>query len=338
MAGVAFNEYGALSGKVEAAYGTDPIPTEGLKIVGQPTYTHDDTFEQPEFLQLENTSEAAPRQHNKLDLSFQCAVGYMEDIDDGLAANHEVYMACGFGIHDQAGVGAAGSGNYIEYRPLSAGYNSATFYGYLKEDAASELTILKHRGSRGGFNLQVEGGNPILQDVTLSALHGFWEPFADDLTNVPPTRIGRGVGYHESDCVTATIDGNVVEIVAFSYNPGYEAVVPENEITACDAGVTEIDLNDGDHTGQLTLKFNKSLIDGTDTEDWLKQAHDNDVDFAFVLTRDDGVQIFQITMPKMRFQSFDIQDGNNDRKVVVIDYVAQADAGNDQCTIRHEVK
>lgn len=336
--GITFSEFGALSGKVESVYGTDPVPTEGLRVIGQPGYDHDDSFEQQEYLQLENLSIPGDRQHNKLDLSFQAAMGYMEDIDQGSAALHAVLLACGFDVSDQAVSPTTGSGNFIEYQPVTSGYKSSTFYGYLKEDGAGKLSILKHKGFRGNFNLQVEGGSPILLDVSGSALHDFWIPFEDDATNVPPARLGKGVAIHESDCITATIDGNVVDIVSFSYDPGYEVAVPESEITACDAGISEILLNDGIHTGQLVLKFRDTLIDGLGVADWLKQAHDADIDYAFVLTRDDGTQLFRITMPKMRWQSFSLDDGDAERMVVTIDYIAQADAGGDNATLRFEVK
>lgn len=336
--GIVFDEFGALSGAVEASYGTDPTPTEGLYIQGQPNYQHDDAFEQQEYLELENSSRPGTREHRKLDLSFQNMLGYMEDIDGGNAANHAVLLACGFDVHDRAAGGTTGSGNFVEYRPVSSGYKSSAFYGYLKEDGAGELSILKHLGSRGNFNLNIEGGNPILLDTQIQALHDFWIPFDVAANNAPPTRLGYGVDIHESNCITATIDGNEIDIVRFSYNPGYEPSVPESDITACDAGISEILLNNGTHQGQLAIKFRDTLIDGLGTEDWVKQAHDADVDYAFVLTRDDGTQLFRITMPKMRWQGMQIESGDAERKIFVIDYIAQADAGDDNATLRFEVK
>ena len=331
-----FESAGAILAEVNTGpYGTDAAPTDALHILGQPDYAHDDTFEQDELLELSPSSKAGDRQHNKIDLSFQNPLGYLVDEVAAVSGSHACLLAGGAKVHDANG--ATGVGNFVEYRPTDVNFADVTFDGLLKEDGAGLLSRLKHLGSRGNFTLNVQGGSRITLDMAVQALHAFWEEFA---ALTPPATIGRGVKYFDSKCISATVKEKgsadtpfALGINSFSFSPNNEFEDQSDDIEACDTGVSEVIIQIGQMTGSMNLKFVDTLIANSNPGNWIRRVHDNNIDLEFVLTYNDGVNLFSATFPAMRWQDFQLASGNT-RKNFDVNFIASGNTNFDNRHVR----
>lgn len=339
--GRVLEEYGAVLAITNTGtYGDDTPPTDALLLAGQPGYDHQDSFDDEEEFELYPTSKAGDREHNKLGLTFQNKLGHIVDIVAAISASDAALQACGAVI--KATNGTAGPGNYVEYGPTSAAWPDACLYGLQREDGAGNLSRLKHLGARGNFNLQIGGSGPVILDITLETLHDFWEEFAGTGTIPAPASKGRGVKHFTNKCVTAQVKerGSAdayfqLGIDAFTFSPNNTFEDNSDDIEACDEGISEIIMDTGDMGGQITLKFLDTLIADSDPGNWVKRVHNNDIDLDFVLEINDGVNLFRISFPNMRWTT--MQQGSGDsRKQWVVDYLAQALANNDNYLMRFE--
>ena len=322
----------ALALVAEAIYGTEVVPTDALLITEQPQLTHDDSFDEDEYLSLNASSLAPDRQHNKLDLSATGIIGPMEDIVDGTPAPslHALLIASG---HTVATAGSAGSGNFVEYKPKSVGIGSATAYAFYKERTAGLLSVLKHIGLRVNWTLQIQPGSKMSLAAEGSALHSFPAPFA--AATAPATQ-GKGLGGWAAKCLSATVDGRPVKLVSFELARGLEVGSEEDDVTACNDGVTEILADAGNIEATLVIEYDSALIAAAGPDNHIKASHDADIDHAVVITRDDGVQTWTLTMPKVRF--LDMQTGDGDRnKTWELACRLQPTTGDDEYTMRWEV-
>jgi hypothetical protein len=339
--GRVYEEYGAVLGITNpAAYGTDTEPVDAMRLAGQPGYDHQDTFENDEEFELYPTSSAGDREHGYLGLTFQNKLGFLVDQVAAISASDAALQACGAIIKDTEG--SAGVGNYAEYGPTSANWPDSVFYGLWREDGNGNLARQKHLGTRGTFNLQIQGTGAVILDLTLRALHGFYEEFAGVATIPGPATKGLGVGFFKGKCVSAKVKERDsadayfdLGIDAFTFSPNNTFEDNTEDIEACDEGVSEIIMDPGEMGGQLTLKFLDTLIADTGPGNWVKRVHNNDLDLDFVLEINDGVNLFRISFPNMRWTTMQPGSGNS-RKQFTVDYLAQALNGDDNYLMRFE--
>lgn len=330
--GKVFESLGALSAAVETTYGTDPTPTLGLLLIGQPDLNHDDSFPEEEYLSLSSVADVPARQHNKLDLSFKVALGPMKDVDSGQPSVHPVLLACGMEIKDEAGAGGAGSGNYIEYGPSST-YKSATLYYYLKEDGASHLGVQQLLGYRGTFTLNITPGEAVNLDVEGQSKHKLRDAFS---AGTAPASVGGGLGSYSAKCFAATLDGEDLEVLSMTLARGLEVGADTDAITNCADGVEEVTLTPGAITGTLVVPMTSELF-AASGNNFVRASHDAEVDHVFILTRDDGVTTWTLTIPVMRWR--DMQEtGGEDRKQMTIEFIALPTSGDDEFTMKWEVQ
>jgi hypothetical protein len=334
--GSVYDIFGAVSSAPEGSYGVEVVPTDALVVTGDVDSNHDDSFPEQELLGLSSSGIAPPRQHNKLDLSFNVLVGPMEDVDDGFPSWHALMVATG---HTWTQGGTAGTGNYIEYKPKSSAPGSATLYYYLKEDGAGALSILKHLGARGTFTFSIEGGSGPQLQMEMAALHGFMSPFSA-LTAPATTGLDLTPLAYTGKCWGVTLDDGdgpeVAKLISFNLARNNEIIANEDDLTACADGIGEIELEPAPITGTLVIEFEAKHVAATGDDNFWRQAHDDDTDYEVILTRDDGSRKFTITVPKARFG--DIQQGPGDgRRVLTMPFIAQPTAGDDEYAIRDEV-
>lgn len=335
--GKVFSNYGALAAEVESVYGTDPTPTKSLRIIGKPTYNHDDQFEEQEFLLLDANAIPAGRKNVKLDLSGQSAISYMEDAVGG---KPDVWQILNAGACEVKGAGlATGVGNFVEIGPKSSGFGSTALRGFKKEDAAGHLGYINHLGYRCNWTLNVQGGSPPTIDFEGSALHAFWTAFGAGVT-APTGFLGDPANYIQGRCWTFEVDfsgGGFVEVPfkSFSFSPNNEISIDEGDVTACATGVDEILLDSGTMTGTVNVVFTSELV-ATSGNNYIRGWEEADQDSVFRLTYNDGVQMFRATFPKVRVQEMQLADGDT-RDEYVLNFIAQADSGDDNFTFRWEV-
>ena len=334
--GAVFDLFGSIPAAPEVTYGVEVVPTDALTVTGEPDSTHDDSFPEEELLRLSSSGRAPARQHNKLDLSFNVTLGPMADVINGRPSWHPIMVATG---HTWAQAGVAGAGNYIEYKPKSAGFGSATLYTFLKEDGAGLLSILKHLGSRGTFTFSIEGGSGPQLQVELSALHSFNTPFS---ALTAPTTHGLNLDprTYTGKCWSVTLDSGLgpepAKLISFSLARNNEVTANEDDLTACADGVAEIEVEPGTITGTLVIEFEASHVAAAGPANYWREAHDADTDYEVVVARDDGVRRFSVTIPVARFG--DIQQGTGDgRRQLTMAFTAQPTVSDDEYLIRDEV-
>lgn len=330
--GAVLAEAMAFSLAPEATYGTEVAPTDALLMTDQAELDHDDSFDDDEYVSLNASSLAPDRQHNKLDVSLPAVIGPMEDIINGTPAEslHALMLASG---HTFTQFGTAGTGNFIEYKPTSVAIKSATGYAYYKERGAGLLSVLKHIGLRVSWTLQIQPGSKMTLSCEGSALHSFPEPFA--AATAPATQ-GKGLGGWSSKCFSATIDTQPVKLVSFELQRGLEVGGEEDDVTACNSGVTEILADAGNIEATLVIEYDSALIEAAGPNNHIRASHDADIDHAIVLTRDDGVQKWILTMPKVRF--LEMKEASGDRnRTWEIQCRLQPTLGDDEYTMRWEV-
>jgi hypothetical protein len=330
--GAVLAEAAALSLKPEVAYGTEVVPTDNLLFTEQPELTHDDSFDDEEYISLSASSLAPDRQHNKLDLSATGVLGPMNDIINGFIAEslHALMIASGHAFTQH---GTAGTGNFIEYTPKSTGIGSATGYAYRKERTSGLLSVLKHIGLRVNWALQIQPGSKMALACEGSALHSFPAPFS--AATAPATQ-GGGLGGWAAKCLSATIDGEDVKLISFELNRGLDVGVDEDDVTACNDGIAEILADAGNIEATLVIEYDSALIATSGTTNHIYASHAADVDHEVIITRDDGDQIWTLTMPKVRF--LDMQEGAGDRnRTWEIQCRLQPTSGDDEYAMRWEV-
>lgn len=334
--GAVFDLLGSVSAAPEVTYGTEVVPTDALTVTGEVDSTHDDTFPEEELLRLSSSGLAPARQHNKLDISFNVLMGPMQDVDNGFPSWHPMMVATG---HTWTQGGTAGAGNYIEYKPKSSGFGSATMYAYLKEDELGNLSILKHIGTRGTFTFSIEGGSGPQLQMELSALHGFWSPFSA-LTAPATQGLGLNPVTYSGKCWSVTLDSGAgpepAKLISFNMARNNEVTGDEDDLTACGDGVSEIDVEPGQITGTLVIEFEAKHVAATGDDNFWRELHDADTDYEVIVKRDDGSRAFSVTIPKARFT--DVQQGTGDgRRQLTMPFIAQPTTGDDEYAIRDEV-
>lgn len=335
---------GAVLGEAEATYGVKPTMADALYMSDFPSLTHNDVFDNVAFLALSPTTAPGDREHQSLSISFANWAGILVDQVAAISASHAVLVAGGAGV--SATNGAAGVGNFVEYQPVSSGYGSSSFTVLFHDSANGELSAYDHLGTRGNWTLNIDGGNDrVLFDFEGQALHSFPQPFAA-AAGLEPSTQGYDIETFKNKCVTlevapfGTTTWTELPVESFSFSPNLEIVVDEDDITACDAGISEIQVepSDAGAGGSLVIKFRDTDIDLTDVANYIYDAHENDIDFAMRITVEDGAtatQRMRLTMPKVRWQDIQIADGNTTR-VWNVEYIAQDDAGDDHYTLRFE--
>lgn len=333
--GYVLANFGALAAIAETTYGVKVTPTDALLVRDDADLTHDDSFNEQEILRLSASGVAPARQHNKLDASFTVNIGPMQDSINGSPSIHPLMIASG---HSVAYEGTTpGAGNFVEYKPRSSGFGSATLVYFYKDESNGNRSTLDHLGFRGNaiftiapdedFGLQIEG----------SALHGFPSVFA---TPTAPATQGKGLGSYPNKCWSATIDkgagAEAVRLVSFELNRGLEVVANTGDVTACGDGVPEIEVTPGNIVGTLVIELEAKHVATSGDDNFWYAIHDADIDCEVVLTRDDGVQSVTITLPKVRFQDVQIASGDRRRQLTMA-FIAQPTSGDDEYTIRWEV-
>lgn len=332
MGGIALSNFGLLAGITETTANTEETPTVGIQVVGQPSYSRDESFDAPEILKLAPDFTPGDRFKRKRDLSFQAAVTYMADLTSGELANLCVWEASGWEVYDRAGV--AGSGNYLELRFVDTPTKAATFYGYLKEAGAGKLSRVKHIGTRGNgtFVLEPGAGNAFRYDFEGGSKWAFWEEFA--VVASPPTLDTSLL--HKASCWSATIAGVTVPLISFSATPGFEIALDPDQVTNCASGASDIPLEAGAANGAVSLKFDEDLITTSGGSNVIRDAIESNADVPVIFTRNDGVQLFSLTMPKVRLTEIGLGEGN-DRLQFDCTMAIQPDAGGDAMTARWEI-
>lgn len=323
------SDIGVISGEVEATYGVDPVPDRVVQTASRPDEKHNDTFETPERYGLTRNTALGARVHVDQSLTVAAIITKMEDAVGGFGDHHPAFIAAGLAV---TGNGlATGTGNFITYGPQSSGFGSATFYAYDKDDSG-DLSLTKHKGTRGDGELVIDPQVPNVFNLNGKSLHDFPAPFS---ALTAPT--DSGLDDVDGKCFTMTLDANVIPIERATLKLNNETVTSTPDIRTCNAGVDEIEIKNGTPVMELRIKCTDVLIDGVGTDDFIKQSHDADVDFAFLLRSDHDGQRFQISGPKMRFQDMQKEPGDGDYMVWVVQAPLQDDSGDDSFEIRQEV-
>jgi hypothetical protein len=326
----------ALVAAAETVYGTKVTSTDGLLVTDDADITHDDTFNEVNSLRLSSSGEAPARQHNKIDLSANVRIGPMQDVDSGRPSIHALMIASGHAF-TEAGVGGAGSGNFIEYTPKSSGFGSASLIYYYKDESTGNRSTLDMLGYRCNATFSITPDEDFTIAVEGSALHGFPGPFA---TPTPPTGYGLSLGSWPNKCWSGTIDigggAENVRVVSVELVRGLEPTANTGDVTACGDGVSEIEATSGQIVGTLVIELEAKHLATSGTDNIYYAIHENDLDCELVLVRDDGVQTLTITVPKARFT--EVQIGNGDkRRQLTMPFIAQPTSGDDEYSIRWEV-
>lgn len=327
---------GALMGAAETTYGVEVTPTDALLIQDDVDQTHDDVFSEVTTLRLSASGAAPARQHVKLDLSGTALIGPMQDAINGSPSIHPLLIASG---HSVAYEGTTpGAGNFVEYKPRSSGFGSASLRYLLKEDGAGNRSLLKYLGFRCTGTFSITPGEDFQFQFEGSSLHDFGAPFA---TPTAPATIGKGLGSYPNKCWTCTVEKSggtaaEVKLVSFELVRGLEVVANQDDVTACGDGVAEIEVTAGQITATLVIDMeDDALATSGDNNVWYA-AHSADIDWEVVLTRDDGVQSVTITIPKARFTTIQMESGDR-RRQLNIPIICQPVSGDDEYTIRWEV-
>jgi hypothetical protein len=323
------SDIGSLAGAVESVYGVDPGATRAVALTQRPGEEHNDAFPEKVKYRTTRNTPSSDRQHIDLGLTVNAVVTQMEDVVGGYGDHHPVFIAMGLRVTGN-GV-AAGTGNFITYGPQSSNFGSATF---INTDIADngQLSQTKYLGTRGLGDLAFDPDQPIIANLNSRSKHNFAEPFA---AGSLPT--DSGLDDVDAKCFVCTFDGNVVEIVQFSVNLNNEQVTSTVDIRTCNSGVDEIEIKNGTPTVEIRLKASIEHIDGLGVNDWVKQAHDTDLDVAFQARSDHGGQRFQFSAPKMRIEGFTKEPGDGDYLVWVLSCRLQDVLGDDSFEIRQEV-
>lgn len=329
--------FGALAAAVETTYGTKVTPTDALLVNDDADQTHDDSFSEVVTLRLSSSGEAPTRQHNKLDLSATVRIGPMNDIDSGQPSIHPLMIASGHAF-TEAGVGGAGSGNFIEYKPRSSGFGSASLVYYYKDETTGNRSILDYLGYRCNATFSITPGEDFAIAAEGSALHGFPAPFA---TPTAPATYGLGLGSYPNKCWTCTIDKGAgaveVRLVSFELNRNLEIVANVDDVTACGDGVAEIEATSNAPSATLVFELEAAHITTSGSNNFLYDEHENGTPMEIVLTHDSGDgQTITITLPSAVAQDTQIGSGDRRRQVTMSLYL-QPTSGDDEYSIRWEV-
>lgn len=323
--GFALETLGAVSAKIETTTGVDAVPTMGLALNGQPTYSHNDNFPDEDQLSLSTGKPAPDREHISQGLSATSYIGPKEDVDGEGPAVDVLLRAGGCAVDVATGSGT-GTGTFVRYSPRSSGFETATFYRYLKEDGAGELSIHKLLGCMLNWTLTMQAALHTLQFEVLG-LHGFPEPFSG--AAVAPANIAKGLGRFKK-CTTLTINGESFKFVNMTLTPNHEVTVPEDEPEQCATGASEIILTPGQPGGQLVLLYDQDLIEADASDrNILRDSHAADIDHEIICRYEDSVYYYQAKIPTARFTNFS-EGTQGNRKTLQLDYLAQPDSGDDE--------
>jgi hypothetical protein len=329
--------FGALAAAVETTYGTKVTPTDALLVNDDADQAHDDSFNEVTTLRLSSSGDAPVRQHNKLDLSATVRIGPMQDIDSGRPSIHPLMVASGHAF-DEAGVGGAGSGNYIEYTPRSSGFGSASLVYYMKDETTGNRSITDYLGYRCNATFSITPGEDFAVQVEGSSLHGFPAPFA---TPTAPATYGLSLGSYPNKCWSLTIDKGagpeVARLVSFELNRNLEIVANTDDVTACGDGVAEIEATSGAPIATLVFELEADHLATSGDNNFVYDVHENPTDLEIVLVHDSGDgQTITITLPKARGQDQQIGSGDRRRQVTLALYL-QPTTTDDEYSIRWEV-
>ena len=229
-------------------------------------------------------------------------------------SHHPLMIAMGLGS-TLVGVGA--SGTTMTYQPLAAGLGSSTFItNDLDTLIVNNRSETVHLGTRGDGVLTFDPSNGyVYVDLNGRSLHSFNQPYA---VGVGPVALDAPAIPIDASaaCFDFTINGNPVEIQSLKVTIPSEVQALDIKLTDC-GGSSAIDSKPGTPTFELVFSANPALIDNTVTLDWIRQAHDNEVDWVGVLSSTAAFQgqTINLTMGKMRPQELTLGDGPNDLKV-----------------------
>jgi hypothetical protein len=324
--GFALETLGALSVKVQTGEGVDPVPTMGLALSGQPTYTHNDNFPEEDQLSLSAGQPAPDREHVSQGVSATSYIGPKQDIDGEGPAVADLLRAGGCAMDVATGAGT-GPGTFVRFTPKTSGFEVSTFYGYLKEDGSGKLALLKMLDAKLNWTLTMQAALHTLQFDAL-AKHAFWEKF--DAAAVAPANIAHGLGRFKK-CTTLTINGEAFKFVSYTLTPNHDISVPEDEPEQCgEDGASEIILTPGTPGGQMVLLFDEDLIaDDPSARNILRDSHAADVDHEIICRYEHSGVYYQAKIPKARITTHSMGTQGN-RKTLQLDYLAQPTAGNDE--------
>lgn len=326
---------GALAAIAETTYGVKVTPTDAMLVRDDADLTHDDSFSEQEILRLSASGVAPARQHNKLDASFTVNIGPMQDAINGSPSIHPLLIASGHGVTYEGA--STGTGNFVEYKPISSGYGSATLVYFYKDESNGNRSTLDHLGFRANAIFTITPGEDFGLQIEGSALHSFPAAFA---TPTAPATQGKGLGSYPNKCWSATIDKGAgaepVRLVSLELNRGLEVGANTDDVTACGDGVSEIEVTAGNITGTLVIELEAKHVATSGDDNFWYAIHEADIDCVVVLTRDDGVQEVTITLPKVRFQDVQIASGDR-RRQLTMGFIAQPTSGDDEYTVRWEV-
>lgn len=315
------SDIGAVAGAVEGSYGVDATPTVAMCLTGPPDLQHNDTFEAQEKLSPSRVEAPGARKDVDLDISMQSYVTILATSAPVEGAHHPIMIAAGLNAVT-SGTGA--SGTTVTYSPQNNSFGSSTFYNFDYETDSADVSLTRHLGTRGDLVFNFDPSNEyLLLDFTGKALHAFNEPYTTVTNPTDPGLASFPIDL-TSACYDFTIDGTNVEVQSFSLTLNNEIQTQDPLLTDC-GGVSEIVISAGTPTFELVVVATTNLIANTSTDDFVRQAHAGNVDFAGVLTlqSDFNGQNLTLNMPKMRWQDMQEGEGNNDRKVWTIQGVLQ---------------
>ena len=325
----------SLSSAVETVYGTKVTSTDGLLVSDDADLNHDDSFSDVQTLRLSSSGTAPTRQHNKLDLSATVLIGPITDAIAPRPSIHPLMIASG---HAFTVFGSAGSGNFIEYKPRSSGFGSASLVYLYKDETTGNFSELDHLGFRCNATFSITGGEDFAIAAEGSALHGFPAPFA---VGTAPATYGLGLGRYPNKCWTGTIDkgagAQAVRVVSFELNRNLEITANADDVTACADGVAEIEVRSGAPTAVLVLELEAAHIATSGNNNFYYDEHENGTPMVVSLVRDSGDgQTITILLPKAVGQDMQIGAGDRRRELTINLYL-EPTVSDDEYSIRFEV-
>lgn len=332
--GYVLSGFGALIAAPETTYGTKVTGTDAMLVRDDADLNHDDSFNEVTELRLTSSGTAPERVHNKLDASFTLDLGPMQDIVNGTPSAHPLFIASG---HSVAYEGTTpGTGNYVQYKPKSSAFGSASLIYFYKDETTGFYSQVDHLGYRCNVTLSITPGEYFGLSVEGSALHEVPAPFA---SGTAPATYGLNLGRYTNKCWSCTIDNGggaeAVKLVSFELVRNLEVSANTDDVTACADGVDEILATSGAPTATLVIELESQHFATSGADNVWTSAHAG-TDLEIVLTRDDGDQSVTITLPKARVQDLQIGSGDRRRQITMALYL-QPTSGDDEYTIRWEV-
>lgn len=317
-----------LMAKVETAYGTDPTPTEGVDLRGNPTTSADRVAVQ----RARMWGSVGRKEHavidDKITFNFQVAVGGAENEAGGVPGVDPFLQGAGMAL---ATSGDPSTDNVqAQYSIESTSHGSFAMYRYLYDSTNGQQVRLKLLGCRCNIEIVIALNAEILMNVTGEALYAEWEALAD-LTD--PTSFSHSVPSMSCQNMTHTLNSTARRITELAMGTNW-TISQENSVTGT-SNAHEILLSVDRTTGPFSGSFNPVMLSGDfAASSSLVAAHRTPAEQAHVLSVTDGIYTFAYSGPRTNLNpNFSIDTDGAHRRFGSEFAPNATDSGDDEMTL-----